>query len=369
MLKTGRIAAAMLLVCALARPALGWHQAGHEMVAAVAFANLPDAQKQAAIALLKVHPHYAEFFAAVPDSVPSADRDAYMFAKAATWPDWVRKDLKLLKPAEITAYSSPVWHYVDIPYIKPGDEGLFDIAKLEPATQPAVGKEDILQAMRAMVAILKGKEGELQGPEASVAEQVSHVVDKDEKVPAADKAQAKRAVALCWLLHLVGDLHQPLHATSMYSKVYDSTSAAAHGDNGGNLQMVRSGDQVENLHFYWDGLFDLAQDDPEQSTHDALALMARPDLAKDKLTELASDTSPPSFHAWAKESFEVAKKSVYLDGALPSLSAAEYKDSGNDKTKVPELPAGYHDAAMVVAQHRVVLGGYRLEALLEGALK
>jgi hypothetical protein len=51
------------------------------------------------------------------------------------------------------------------------------------------------------------------------------------------------------------------------------------------------------------------------------------------------------------------------------LPAAEYKASHNDVSKVPELPVGYHDAAMAVAQHRVVLGGYRLEALLEDALK
>ncbi len=57
-----------------------------------------------------------------------------------------------------------------------------------------------------------------------------------------------KAVALCWLLHLVGDLHQPLHAATLLARAeslpksgFDPAPdfAAPGGDEGGNRLAVR----------------------------------------------------------------------------------------------------------------------------------
>jgi hypothetical protein len=55
---------------------------------------------------------------------------------------------------------------------------------------------------------------------------------------------------LVWILHLVGDAHQPLHAVTRFTKELPS------GDRGGNLELVipATGETVA-LHAYWDGVF------------------------------------------------------------------------------------------------------------------
>ena len=60
----------------------------------------------------------------------------------------------------------------------------------------------------------------------------------------------QRAIALAWLLHLVGDVHQPLHTVQLFTREYP------HGDRGGNEVCVRlaPGRAPLDLHRLWDGL-------------------------------------------------------------------------------------------------------------------
>ena len=57
-----------------------------------------------------------------------------------------------------------------------------------------------------------------------------------------------RAISLAWLLHLVGDLHQPLHTTALVTDVYPE------GDRGGNDFYVMPRARGIRLHAYWDGV-------------------------------------------------------------------------------------------------------------------
>src|SRR5207244_1603954 len=67
-----------------------------------------------------------------------------------------------------------------------------------------------------------------------------------------DLGGADRAIALCWVLHLVGDIHQPLHACTRYSAQFPA------GDQGGNELMVLRDPPYANsqmsLHHLWDSL-------------------------------------------------------------------------------------------------------------------
>ena len=60
----------------------------------------------------------------------------------------------------------------------------------------------------------------------------------------------KRAIALAWLFHLVGDIHQPLHTVQLFTREYPN------GDRGGNEVCVRvAADRAAiDLHRLWDGL-------------------------------------------------------------------------------------------------------------------
>lgn len=111
------------------------------------------------------------------------------------WPDYIRHDRPETGP----------WHYVDIPYAATSYQAARDC----PDGQCVVHQIDALAAVLA-----------------------------DPAAPA-----PKRYEALCYVVHFVGDLHQPLHC------------ADRDGDRGGNLQVVRYPGAAEdtNLHAVWDG--------------------------------------------------------------------------------------------------------------------
>jgi hypothetical protein len=73
-----------------------------------------------------------------------------------------------------------------------------------------------------------------------------------------------RSYDLSWLLHLVGDVHQPLRATSRFSHAHPN------GDEGGNLVKVRCGQHTEvfcrasELHAFWDDLLGPSDGPPDR---------------------------------------------------------------------------------------------------------
>src|ERR1700733_8864378 len=68
------------------------------------------------------------------------------------------------------------------------------------------------------------------------------------ELAAADTDAGERAIALCWVEHLVGDIHQPLHAGEAFTEKHPT------GDLGGNALAVNTPSGVYNLHSVWDEL-------------------------------------------------------------------------------------------------------------------
>lgn len=69
-----------------------------------------------------------------------------------------------------------------------------------------------------------------------------------------------RSYDLVWLLHIVGDVHQPLHATPRFTKElrlkYQLAGTTDLGDRGGNEETVSAATgETMALHAYWDGMF------------------------------------------------------------------------------------------------------------------
>ena len=104
-----------------------------------------------------------------------------------------------------------------------------------------------------------------------------------------------RSYDVVWLEHLVGDVHQPLHATSRFTKNHPN------GDAGGNLVYLCAKPCKYELHVYWDGLLgdDLTIDQAKQ-TVDSLLMAGEPKGA---------DNAMP--RSWANESFDLAKSTAY----------------------------------------------------------
>ena len=73
---------------------------------------------------------------------------------------------------------------------------------------------------------------------------------ENERIVRNDSGPERRAIALAWLFHLVGDIHQPLHTAQLFTVDYPQ------GDRGGNeicVRVTQTGQPLD-LHRFWDGV-------------------------------------------------------------------------------------------------------------------
>jgi hypothetical protein len=333
--------------------AAAWHRDGHYAIARIAWKQLDPGLQLAIDKLLKAHPHYEVYLA---DERPRKliSEMEWTFVRAATWADWVRNPQGpgldgASKQAIRTEYNKPVWHYVDLPFIHPNDVDNYD-----PAT---IRKEILFPAFDA--------KGEPRHALAAI-----DLAVKQLRTPGT--TAATQAVALCWLSHVIGDLHQPLHGTSLIASAntYDPPLEPPGGDLGGNRVAIKpkaDSASAVNLHFYWDALV-FAEEPGIVGVDGVVArLLSDPKLKRDALPEL--DATDPL--AWAEESRAAAEAWVYRGKSgflrlrtLPAKSKVSLKTLDS-----PVLPAGYAEAAQEVAARRMVLAGYRLADRLKQAVR
>ncbi|HEX3357642.1 MAG TPA: S1/P1 nuclease [Tepidisphaeraceae bacterium] len=301
-----------------ARCSWGWIDSGHKVVALIAWEDLTPKTRAAVTQILKGHPLYQKDLQDnLPEGTKPEDAARYAFAYAATWPDKVRGQNHPMH----AAYNHPQWHYIDIPF----DDGV----ETPPQKDQGEGPHNAVEALTQCSA-------ELKNPQA-----------------AADK----RAIDLCWVIHLVGDIHQPLHTVSLYSKQYPK------GDQGGNAELVLRDppypDSMANLHLVWDSLpGDYKSEFIDQ--YIAQGVHSDPQFSRAKMKSLLGTTD---FMAWAKESNALAVEDAYLNGHLDTAVAPKGR-SGAAPDKIPGLPPGYMAKAELVAMHQVGLAGYRLADML-----
>jgi hypothetical protein len=316
----------LLVIClALVRGwALGWDNTGHETMAAITFAELSPAARAAVTGLLKEHPRYdKDLLAGKPEGM---DADEYAFMIAATWPDMVRAQNH---PMHFVA-NHPAWHYIDIAYVQPG---FTPPPATQPATQPAVG--DAASGPRDIVEALTKMTADLTNPSV---------------------APGDRAIALCWVLHLCGDIHQPLHATDYFSPQFPE------GDKGGNSIIILRVPNVyytkTNLHALWDEMLG-TYDSPRLIGYLAQGLRSDPEFSREKLKDALAVRD---FAAWAQESHDLAVTHCYLNGTLQGVSADAAR--GDAPVQVPAVPPGYIEAGEQFAARRIITAGYRAADLL-----
>ena len=306
-----RLALAVPLACSAS--ALAWNGPGHETVALIAWDQLTPPQRQALVDVLKAHPRYEKDL--MQNLAAGEDPGEHAFLEAATWPDQVKSPVN---PLERTEDHKP-WHYVDFPYDRDGKHGPVPPAAWDGQGVPA----DLLQAMQLVTAQLR---------------------DPSTALP-------RKAIDLCWVEHLVGDAHQPLHAVSEYSNAFPD------GDQGGNAQHVCTLENPNsNLHSLWDGI--------EGQSFDPAAIRraaSRIEAAHPRSAE-ATPAAVLDPRAWVMGSFDAAKRSVYLDGKFNGVTR-DQADQNADA--IPTLPAGYERQARATADTQMALAGYRLAGLLQ----
>jgi hypothetical protein len=314
---------ATLLAAALgAEQAHAWNDAGHVAIALAAYDALAPAARARLDAVVGAHPRFrADFEALRPrwlDAADEASRRRWYFALASAWPDRARsfghvRDARE-RAALVRLHDRPTWHYVNLPtYLAAGDRRALALAspRLDLPDHVKAGAMNIVQALESVERQWR------RGPD-----------------------DGARALALCWLLHLVSDLHQPLHATSLYA-----TGALAEGDRGGNRITVGG----DNLHALWDGALGSSRRRADIERV-AASLGKRPAAAR-----------VVDFAAWARESQSIAAKAVYT----PAVRAAlEYERIARLPVQVAAI-AGYDAGMRSIARERATLAAARLAALLD----
>jgi hypothetical protein len=295
-------------------PAYAWNSTGHMTIAELAWRAMSPGERQSASELLRHHPHYAELLEA--EQVPGIDHDEWVFLRASTWPDLVRPAMpgRPAKPAYITSYHRPNWHFINLPYILPADQAAFNPATHQP---PATNAVERLSALEA----------ELKSSTAN---------------------PTNRAIALCWYLHLMGDVHQPLHCTAWFSPEFPGNT----GDSGGNAIAIKPHASPVKLHAYWDERLGTSEN-YTFIDHVADTIETNPLLSKAKLKELKKHKT---YQSWADESLMYAGAFAYLDGTLEHVKYHEHITGA----EVPDLNSSYEDNARTLAQRRIAVAGIRL---------
>ena len=281
-------AAVTLCFAGQPRLALAWGYEGHEVVAAIAQGYLRPDIRQKADALL----------AADLDTLTAPD-----FISRSTWADaWRGAGHR----------QTSQWHYADMEMDSPS---LSDACFGFPSpVKPVSGGP----ARACVVDRVMAFSDELADPRTS---------------------QPEKILALKFLLHFVGDLHQPLH-------VFDNH------DRGGNcLRVSMGGSRTTTLHGYWDTTVveDLGRDPAD------LASRLRAQITPAQ--KAAWERGDP--RAWATETFGVARNVAYPPGATGGCRS--------DAAPIV-LPATYLPAARAVAALQLQRAGVRLALILNRAL-
>jgi len=272
--ETASAAAADPPSTALAKPV--WNKPGHGVVAQIA-QNVLESSDPAAWQKL----------ADIMDGDSEGRDDVITMAR---WPDDAKQDQSFHN-------KTGGWHYVDFPF----EEG-----QPPPDDPPAPAGDNVLTKLPGFVDAVSSANGREQ------------------------------ADAFAWVLHLAGDLHQPLHCATRITAAHK----APKGDGGGNAFLLGS---RQNLHSLWDGL--LVSDGVTSNYIQQLAGKIQNEFPIDAFSE--QDRTSLDFATWAKESYKIAATFAY---------------AGIEEHAHP--PDAYMQKAKDIARKRAALGGYRLAALL-----
>jgi hypothetical protein len=311
----------VLLMAVGPSPAFGWSCDGHRAVVFVAERLLSAKTLAAAKAVLTASP---------PDPALRRSCNAVPFdvlADAATWADDYRD----------TDPGTAGWHFINFPRSIGEDTAAY--------TKYCPNGNCIVDAIVAQFQTLK-----------------------------TSSDPTRRANALRFVLHLVGDIHQPLHAIT-------------NGDRGGNCLPVTYFGEVPreddrhgfspNLHRVWDG-DSIRRLMSIRRLRDARALAG--DIAQGQLPQTVAAAAPTAagVNEWARGANRLAREVAY--GRLPVQTPIEpgtaiSLSSCADNNQVARRIAGLHEridaayeqasAPVIVSQLR--LAGVRLAAVLKAA--
>lgn len=287
----------LFLLCT-ALPAAAWDNRGHRLTGELAYDRLQardPAAVQAIVAIMARHPDRARFDRNLAGMSGEA-RTRRMFGLMARWPDDVRD----------TRWDRPDWHYA-------------------------------LKVMHGWTWLDWYTAGKAEAQWAANLASARSAAAPPEQ----------RAVALCWLLHIGGDMHQPLHRGHRLDGTW------LKSDRAGTIAYVRRGPGLPPmaLHQLWDKAFDPTGVDGGDENGDVARLHA---AFAPREVAMAPDGN---FANWLDESEALARARGYTGPALRATRA---------EAAAPPMTPAYMTMLRAIAERRVIAAGVRMGAALQG---
>ena len=312
---------AALVFAVVAVPGYAWNESGHRIIAAAAAAQMSPELQARVVSLLEAHPRYADdLLAYQPKKLRDLSHPQWLMGQAAAWPDHARSfdnAPRRKRDALVETYHRGNWHYINLPvYLTRADRRL---RIKDPTASPNLNApRDVLSALLAI-----GRD--LQNPDISIQQ---------------------KGLWLSWALHLIADVHQPLHTSAVFSK-----KRWPRGDRGGNEVKVAGTEKkgrLDSLHYFWDSAIS-----NRRRPHEVAQLVEV--LDAQVLPEVASNELDPTL--WIAEGHQLAQTSVY--GPLSKQILA---------SPVVNIDTEYTQQTHKAALQRAALAARRTALWLEWAL-
>jgi hypothetical protein len=330
---------------AITAPASAWDYPGHRMVGAIADFVLSS--------------HHPKAYARIKDLLATKDADGNRLVRTlsqvAVFPDCAKPNnvpfCGRTPSDEEKAYTSHNahngdYHFTDVPIQQ----------SKYVAGSPGTGSNDVVQMINYTIAQLRGKS------------------------PNKTDVTLSDVEALWLLAHLVGDIHQPLHAGAIYfdketcKQVKDptgipgGTGSVASTIGGNAIELVAlapapAAPAIDNLHLFWDGT----------AVNGAMQAAGLPGAEQDFARLLAAkapsdwrtDGDPETWaEKWATEILPLARTAhTKLKFALKERKELEHGRVAC--TWTTQISPGYSKWASEQARKQVTKAGFRLAAVLQ----
>lgn len=289
--------------------AFGWDETGHKITSYIAWQRMTPQVRMQVIKLLLKAPEDSQLatFYLTYGSRSEETRKREYFMLASTWADIIR-DRNF--DARYKKYHKGNWHY-----------------------------DDTFWTTR------DGRIAVLPKPEDG-GQAIARLTEFD-KVIRGGAPDAQKAIAIAWLQHIIGDLHQPLHTSARV------TDLEPKGDLGGNLFLLTpQGTERVNLHSYWDSIIGRnSPNDKDECDAEYVDPIAQEIMKDYPYSRLQGRLAAGQLEAWVKESLTSAQTDVF---------SADLKRF--------EMPSErYKKKALRIGEERLALAGYRMGELFNQA--
>lgn len=292
-----------------------WDDVGHKLTTYIAWQRMTPQVREKVSKLLRGAPEDSDLSVLYPqDSRSEAAKQLEHFMLASYWADIVR-DRNF--PVRNKKYHQGNWHYFD-----------------------------------SFWTMENGQLKILEKPEEDGGKAVPKLFEFEKTLQDASVSDADKAIALAWILHLGGDIHQPLHCSARV------TAEEPKGDQGGNLFLLTPKDtprdRQENLHWFWDSIVkrsvERKNDEPDAVY---LPKIAKKIMKKHSFEKMQERLRLGKFDDWHKEGLQIATSQVF------PFSLKRFETPSND----------YKKTAFKIAEEQIALSGYRMGEMLNGIFK